>query len=374
MYIEQAYKSLHDGWRYIIGFLIVFIFGWQLLGVIPLGVVSFLRAGNVSAFFEASLQNFMPLFEGKSNLYLALIIFTFIGGLIALLLVIKYLHRQKFTELVTARKKIDWGRVFFSFGVWATFSIIITVIGYYASPEDFQWNFNLLPFLGLLAVTLLLLPLQTSFEELLFRGYLMQGIGANLKESKSVGVFTILMTIFPFLFLAIYLIFDWKSWVMLLVSFLFCALLYPIINLFKTSVLLSKLIPLLFTSVIFGFMHAFNPEIEKLGYSVLSVYIGLGFFLGIITLMDDGMELALGFHASNNMIIALLVTSDWTALQTNSVFLDVSEPSAIGQIVPIFIILPILTFIFAKKYKWSGWREKLLGKVSSTEELPETIA
>jgi hypothetical protein len=28
-------------------------------------------------------------------------------------------------------------------------------------------------------------------------------------------------------------------------------------------------------------------------------YIGTGLFLGILTLMDEGMELALGFHANN---------------------------------------------------------------------------
>lgn len=320
MYIEQAYKSLHEGWRYVIGFLIVFIFGWQLLGVIPLGIFAYLRAENIPELLEAGMENFMPLFEGENNLYLALMLLTFVGGLIALLAVVKYLHQQKFKKLVTARASIDWGRVFFAFFLWAAFSIITTVIAYYLSPEDLQWNFNLMPFLGLLAVTLLLLPLQTSFEELLFRGYLMQGIGIAAK---------------------------------------------------------NKAVPLIITSLVFGLMHALNPEIEKLGYSVLSVYIGLGFFLGIITLMDDGMELALGFHASNNMIIALLVTSDWTALQTDSVFLDVSEPSAIGQIVPIFIILPILTFIFAKKYKWSGWKEKLFGKVHPpqkiVEETPEDL-
>ena len=312
MYIEQAYKSLHEGWRYVIGFLIIFILGWQLLGLLPLAISAFLRAENIPELLEAGLENFMPLYEGENNLYLALMLLTFVGGLIGLVAVVKYLHQQKFIELVTARARIDWGRVFFAFFLWAAFSIITTVIAYYLSPEDLQWNFNLMPFLGLLAVTLLLLPLQTSFEELLFRGYLMQGIGVAAK---------------------------------------------------------NKAVPLVITSLVFGLMHALNPEIEKLGYSVLSVYIGLGFFLGMITLMDDGMELALGFHASNNMIIALLVTSDWTALQTDSVFLDVSEPSAISQIVPIFIVLPILTFIFAKKYKWSGWKEKLFGKVLPPQEV-----
>ena len=306
MYIEQAYKSLHEGWRYIIGFLIIFILGWQILGAIPLMVGSWMRAGDINSFLEAGEANFFPLFEGESNLYLVLALCTFLGGLLGLVVVVKYIHKQRFTKLVTARKKIDWSRFFFAFGIWGVFSVVSTLVAYYFAPEDLVWNFNLMPFLGLLAITLILLPLQTSFEEFLFRGYLMQGIGV------AAG---------------------------------------------------NKLVPLIITSLVFGLMHALNPEIEKLGYSILSVYIGLGFFLGIITLMDDGMELALGFHAANNMFIALLVTSDWSALQTNSVFRDVAEPSAIGQIVPIFIILPILMYIFARKYKWSNWKEKLTGTV-----------
>jgi hypothetical protein len=44
--------------------------------------------------------------------------------------------------------------------------------------------------------------------------------------------------------------------------------------------------------------------------------------------MDEGMELALGFHAANNLVGALLINSDWSAFQTNSIFKDISEPSA----------------------------------------------
>ncbi|WP_299215631.1 CPBP family intramembrane glutamic endopeptidase [uncultured Dokdonia sp.] len=310
MFIEQAYKGLHDWWRYLLGFFAIFILGWQIIGVIPIFASAFARSSSMGAFLKSSEEMFLNLYEGESNLYLVLMLFTFIGGLIVLIPVVKYFHKQKFVTMLTARPKLDWKRIFFAFGIWAAFSIITTIIAYYASPEDLQWNFNLMPFLGLLAITLLMLPLQTSFEEFLFRGYLMQGVGMIAK---------------------------------------------------------NRWVPLLFTSLVFGLMHAFNPEIEKLGYSVLSIYIGLGFFLGIITLMDDGMELALGFHAANNMIIALLVTSDWTALQTNSIFLDVSEPSAIGQIVPIFIILPILLFVFAKKYKWTNWKDKLTGRILPKE-------
>lgn len=97
-------------------------------------------------------------------------------------------------------------------------------------------------------------------------------------------------------------------------------------------------------------------------------YIGTGLFLGILTLMDEGLELALGFHAANNLVGALLITSDWSAFQTNSILKDVSEPNASLQIfIPILIIFPILLYIFAIKYKWSNWKEKLFGSIKPLE-------
>jgi uncharacterized protein len=93
-------------------------------------------------------------------------------------------------------------------------------------------------------------------------------------------------------------------------------------------------------------------------------YIGTGLFLGVITLMDEGIELALGFHAANNLVSALLVTSDWSAFQTYSLFKDVSNPSAsLDVLLPVFIIFPILLKIFSVKYHWSNWKEKLTGKI-----------
>lgn len=133
----------------------------------------------------------------------------------------------------------------------------------------------------------------------------------------------------------------------------------------------NKWLPLLITSVVFGLLHIANPEVEKLGYVIMVYYIGTGLFLGIMTLMDDGLELALGFHAANNLFTALLVTADWTAFQTHSIFKDMSDPSEAGfwQIfMPVFIIFPIIIFILSKKYKWTNWSEKLFGSV---EEPPK---
>jgi membrane protease YdiL (CAAX protease family) len=210
-------------------------------------------------------------------------------------------------SVTTSRAKIDWKRVGFSFMVWSVFTIVSTLLFYFSNPNDFVINFKPVPFAILVVIGVVLIPIQTSSEEYIFRGYLMQGF-ANLAKNK---------------------------W-----------------------------FPLLMTSVIFGGMHIFNPEVAKIGHIVLVYYIGTGLLLGIITLMDEGMELALGFHAANNLVGALLVTSDWSAFQTNSIFKDISEPSAgLDVIVPVVLIYPILLFIFSKKYNWTNWKEKLTGNI-----------
>ena len=80
-------------------------------------------------------------------------------------------------------------------------------------------------------------------------------------------------------------------------------------------------------------------------------------------LMDDGIELSLGFHAANNLISALLVTSDWQVFQTYSLFKDISEPNLMLVIIPPLFLFPIVVFIYAKKYGWIDWRQKLTGVI-----------
>ena len=306
-YIQQAYKGLYDSWRYLVGVIIIF-FAWQLLGMIPLAIMLVIKVfGDNTVSMPADISQMSDVLG--SNLFLFLMLLSFVFGLIGVFISSKALHKQSLTSLTTARKKIDWKRFWFVFILWGLLTSSMVLIDYYMSPEDYQFNFNLQPFLILAVIAILLIPIQTSFEEYFFRGYLMQGLGVIFK---------------------------------------------------------NKWMPLLITSLAFGLMHIMNPEVDKLGYIVMVYYIGTGLFLGIITLMDDGLELALGFHAANNLFTALLVTADWTAFQTHSVLKDLSDPSEMGLaeiFVPVFVVFPILVFILSKKYNWSNWKEKLLGDV-----------
>jgi membrane protease YdiL (CAAX protease family) len=58
----------------------------------------------------------------------------------------------------------------------------VTLFHYY-SPTDFVLNFKPIPFAILLIIGVVLIPIQTSSEEYIFRGYLMQGF-ANLARNK----------------------------------------------------------------------------------------------------------------------------------------------------------------------------------------------
>jgi membrane protease YdiL (CAAX protease family) len=309
MFIEQAFKKETDlklrilnFIKYLGGSFLVFLAA--MVGQIPL---------SIAVLFSGKMpQNNTDLYSlFDSNVFLFFALLTFVFAFIGLYLVVEKLHLKKFISIITSRERLDWSRIIVSFGIWLIISVILFFSSYFYDSSDIFLQFNLIPFAILSIITLILMPIQTTAEELLFRGYLMQGF-YNLS--------------------------------------------------------LNKWFPLLMTSLIFGTMHIMNPEVEKIGYLILVYYIGTGLFLGIITLMDEGTELALGFHAANNIIASLLITTDYTVFQTHSIFKDISEPSINFEVFfPVLVLFPILLFYFSKKYKWNHWKEKLIGtkKISS---------
>ena len=49
-------------------------------------------------------------------------------------------------------------------------------------------------------------------------------------------------------------------------------------------------------------------------------YVLFGLIFGIITVLDDGIEAAIGAHAANNIFLCIMVTNDSSALQTPAVY------------------------------------------------------
>ncbi|VAV85909.1 hypothetical protein MNBD_BACTEROID02-1493, partial [hydrothermal vent metagenome] len=286
-YIQQAYKGKNRFLDYFFAIIIITI-GWQVIGIIPLISVASVYSKDSNDFIAASNNAFMGL-GINNNLYLFVMLLMFLFGLISLLFAVQKIHKRPIISLITSREKIDWHRIIYGFILWFGIVFAVIVIDYLISPEDYIWNFKAIPFLILVVVSFVMMPIQTSFEELLFRGYFMQGLGVVFKNA---------------------------------------------------------FVPLFVTSIIFGLLHIFNPEYDKLGPLVMVYYIGTGFLFGITTLMDEGTELSLGMHAANNIVASVFVTMNWTVFQTDALLIDTSEPNIeYEMILPVFVIYPLVLFI-----------------------------
>ena len=83
--------------------------------------------------------------------------------------------------------------------------------------------------------------------------------------------------------------------------------------------------------------------------------------MAVLTLMDDGLELALGIHAIQNIYSSVFVTYTGGALQTPALF-KLTELDTGLMLVTWFVIALIFLYIASKKYNWKNWN-KLISKI-----------
>lgn len=263
MFLEKVYNGKNQWYLYIFSLLVIFtatqIGSLPLLGYMVWQDPEILKTGNISA-------------ATSTNAGLALTLLSFVVGFFAIFFCVKFIHRKKSTDIVTARKRVDWGRVFFGAAIWGILSLTTLAVPFlFGDTSDIVFQFDPLNFFILVVISLLLFPFQTSFEELLFRGYLMQ-------------------------------------WSALMFRYRWAAVVV--------------------TGVLFGLLHGANPEVEEFGvWIALPQYILMGLILGFVAVKDDGMELSLGLHVSNNILAAIMFTSDSSTLQTHALFKDL-HPTA----------------------------------------------
>lgn len=273
---------------------------------ISISLFSFL-IGNfiaVALLMSLGLNPANPSAGGNKHLTLAIMILPFFFFLAGVFIGIKFIHKRPILSVLTARSKFDWKRYAFGFGVWFIILILVLFVSI-ALGADIRWNFNSETFTSLLLIVLIL-PFQTAAEDVFFRGFLFQAFG---KWWKHGGI--------------------------------------------------SLLVP----AILFGLMHAGNPEVELLGLQLLVFYIGSGIFLGLISHMDDGLELGMGYHAANNIFAALILTNNWQVFQTDALYMDHTPPGfGWDAILTLLILQPLMILLFARVYKWKNWKEKLFNR------------
>ena len=220
-------------------------------------------------------------------------LFPSIAGLFAFIVLVKPLNNRTFKMTINGTAKIRWNRFFISAFIWSVLSSLYLFLSLKYDPVNFSINNKTASLIVLSVVSVLLIPFQAAFEEVIFRGYLMQGFSAILK---------------------------------------------------------NRWFPLIMTSVLFGLLHTINPEVKKFGFlTMMPQYIVFGIIFGCITILDDGIEATMGAHAANNIFLCIMVTSESSALQTPSLYHQINihpwtEFTALLIIGIVFII--ILKIIF----------------------------
>ena len=258
-YLELARHGRTDWWRYLISFPAILMI-WLMVGSIPvillLTYVS--MDGDPTTNFSGTGFVGVPVI-----LEFLITMSSFIPLLAATFVAVRFIHERSLKTLVTAKAQIRWRRIFAGAGVWLLIAALLSVIEAILYPGRYVLTFQPAILLIFAALSLILIPIQTSAEELFFRGYLLQWMGLRLKN----------------------------RW---LLSFL--------------------------NGVLFFLPHAANPEMATSSILIGLGYFLIGFFFTLITLQDNGMELALGMHTANNLFAGLFANYVVTALPSPSLF------------------------------------------------------
>ncbi len=188
----------------------------------------------------------------------------FVTVLIGLWVGICNAHKRPLRTLITPRDHIRWGRILQGFGLQMGLGIVFAAIDALLFPDNYTYTLDPERFYKFAILVLFLTPFQTTTEELLTRSYFLQMLGHFTR--------------------------------------------HPIV------LIILNALP-------FALFHLMNPEIAKYGVlSMLISYFVVGAFLALVTLKDNGAELAIGIHAANNMFAAVLVNYEGSALSTNAIF------------------------------------------------------
>jgi len=285
-FLHNAERGKNNWWRYLITISATWGIQVALGTIIGLILILFLLMQN-----NYSISSYSDYLKDPYFL-LILSLFGFGASYIVLYLCMRFIHLRSFISFVTTKSKINWMRVLKGAGLWLAILGIYTLISFLIDPQGYKFTFNSNTFGILLIISLITFPIQASFEELFFRGYLMQGFGMLSKK---------------------------------------------------------PIIPLLATSIIFGMVHISNGT--NMTFSIFPVIEAsiIGLMLGIITLGEDSIETATGIHIMNNLYVALVVSTSGSVLgNVPSILTAPSDPTGSIFLTTILAIIAVLVIFWGK--------------------------
>ena len=171
------------GWRWFTGTVVILAF-W-LIGGSLLGLVFLPYTGvNPSALVEG--DDILGAMPGWGYLFFALV--TFIPLFLGVLVAYRWILGVKLRYLFSRVNDFRWWRVALGFWVWLILIGGPVVISLAMTPELYRFNYQPETFIPFAVIGLLLLPIQTTAEELFFRGWVLQWAGKRIGNIVALSV------------------------------------------------------------------------------------------------------------------------------------------------------------------------------------------
>ena len=299
-YLDLARQGKNGRWRFILAVTLI-LFLWLVLGALPSVFLLIWVLGDGNSQTGASpagqFVGVDPVL-GFAAPMLASVLF-----LVGLFLAIRFIHQRPFQTLITPARRIAWERFFLGFSVWFVLSGLMSLTEALLYPDRYVWTLDLRHYIPFVFLALILIPIQTSAEELFFRAYILQGIGLRLRN----------------------------IWILSATSgFLFMA------------------------------PHLLNPE-ARVNYGLMGFYyFFIGAVMAYVTLRDGRLELALGLHAANNLFSALFANYTITVMPTPSLF-TVNTLDVVYSVLAAVIGLIVFVLIFVGPLRRMSQEEDLSG-------------
>jgi len=290
----------------------VILIATNTVGAIPLLIGYLSKAASDPSIVSdiAKNPNDLGVLGLDPNMGLFMMLFPFLIGLLAFVILVKPLNYRTFKLTINGTGMFRWNRFLISALVWTILSALYFFIYLKMDPSNFSLKNTSGTLIPLILISLIFIPFQAAFEEVLFRGYLMQGFAVLLR---------------------------------------------------------NRWFPLFITSVLFGLMHAFNPEVKEFGFfTMMPQYILFGLIFGIVTILDDGIEAAIGAHAANNAFLCIMVTNDSSALQTPAVF-EQQNIYPFAEFTALLVTGVVFLVILKMIFKWGSYSLVLSGVEAKPE-------
>jgi uncharacterized protein len=287
-YLSIAQQGKNQWWRYVFG-IFLSLFFWVIIGGIVSVVIAFLFAGGMGT------KGVLALMKSRSIEAFVVNDLMFVFWFLGTVLAVRNVHGRSAWGLVSADQRINWRRLSYGFAVWFVILMIPSFISLWMNPGEYKFDFNVNKWPLAFLLVMILTPIQTSAEEIFFRGYLLQGMGLITRQ--------------------------------------------PLVLIFINGLL-------------FMLPHLGNPEVANGVFWVALEYFSIGVFLAFITLQDNRLELALGVHAANNITHIFFTTSD-SALGTPALWTAQPSPAGFTDIAIVLISISIAYYLFFHKRLWS---------------------